>query len=208
MSAAEILSARDTLEQVAGRRRSIRRYRPDAISEQDLLGLLRIASRAPSPWNLQPWRFVVVRGLEAKKQLRDAAFGQAQVEAASAVIVLYSDMVDALARVDNVQHPEWPLERRTKTRDSIVAHFANLTPEQRNQWGRNVAYTALGYLLLAAEAFGLGTSPMLGFDPAKVKAQLQLPAHTEVAALVALGYPDEPGLDPYRLPVESITRFV
>lgn len=208
MSAAEILSARETLEQVAGRRRSIRRYRPDAISEQDLLELLRIASRAPSPWNLQPWRFVVVRSTEAKKQLREAAFGQAQVEAASAVIVLYSDMVDALARVDGVQHPEWPLERRTKTRDSIVAHFANLTPEQRNKWGRNVAYTALGYLLLAAEAFGFGTSPMLGFDPAKVKAQLQLPAHAEVAALVALGYPDEPGLDPHRLPVESITRFV
>lgn len=208
MSAAETLNARETLQQVAGHRRSIRRYRPDTISEQDLLELLRIGSRAPSPWNLQPWRFVVVRSTEAKRQLREAAFGQPQVEAASAVIVLYSDMVDALARVDEVQHPEWPLERRTKTRDSIVEHFANLTPERRDQWGRNVAYTALGYLLLAAEAFGFGTSPMLGFDPAKVKAQLQLPAHAEVAALVALGYPDEPGLDPYRLPVEDITRFV
>jgi nitroreductase len=208
MSNAEILTARDTLEQVAGRRRSIRRYLPDAISEHDLLDLLRIASRAPSPWNLQPWRFVVVRGLEAKKHLREAAFGQPQVEAASAVVVLYSDMADALAHVGEVQHPEWPTERQTKTRDSIVAHFGNLTAEQRNQWGRAVAYTALGYLLLAAEAFGLGTSPMLGFDPAKVKAQLHLPAHAEVAALVALGYPDEPGLDAHRLPVESITRFV
>jgi len=208
MSTAEILSARDTIEQVAGHRRSIRRYRPDAISEQDLLDLLRIASRAPSPWNLQPWRFVVVRSPEAKKQLREAAFGPAQVDVASAVIVLYSDMEDALARVDEVQHPAWPTERRTKTRVSIVAHFANLMPEQRHQWGRAITYTALGYLLLAAEAFGFGSSPMLGFDPVKVKAQLQLPAHVEFAALVALGYPDEAGLHPHRLPVESITRFV
>ena len=207
MSAAEILTARDTLEQVAGHRRSIRRYRPDPISEQNLLDVLRIASRAPSPWNLQPWRFVVVRSAEAKKQLRDAAFGQTQVEAASVVIVLYSDMDEALARVDEVQHPAWPQDRRTKTRDGILGYFANLTPEQRHQWGRAITYIALGYLLLAAEAFSFGSSPMLGFDPAKVKAQFQLPSHAEVAALVALGYPDEPGLDPHRFPVESITRF-
>lgn len=208
MSAAETLTPRDTLEQVAGHRRSIRRYRPDAISEHDLLDLLRIASRAPSPWNLQPWRFVVVRGIEAKKHLHEAAFRQSQVEGAPAVIVLYSDMVEALARVDEVQHPAWAPEQRTKTRDRILAYFANLTPEQRNQWGRAITYTALGYLLLAAEAFGFGSSPMLGFDAAKVKAQLQLPPHAEVAALVALGFPDEPGLDPYRVPVASITRFV
>jgi len=208
MSTAEILTTRDTIEQVAAHRRSIRRYRPDAISEHDLLDLLRVATRAPSPWNLQPWRFVVVRSPEAKKQLRAAAFGQAQVEAASAVIVLYSDMEDALAHVDEVQHPAWPSERRTNTRDRVLAHFANLTPEQVHQWGRAITYTALGYLLLAAEAFGLGSSPMLGFDPAKVKAQFELPPHAEVAALIALGYPDEPGLDPHRIPVENITRFV
>jgi nitroreductase len=74
--------------------------------------------------------------------------------------------------------------------------------------GRSIAYIALGYLLLAAEAFGFGSSPMLGFDAAKVKAQLQLSAHVEVAALVALGYPDETGLDQHLLPVESLTRFV
>jgi len=208
MSSAAILTPRDTLEQVAGHRRSIRRYRPDAVPERDLLDLLRIASRAPSPWNVQPWRFVVVRSTDAKKQLRAAAFGQAQVETAPAVIVLYSDMADALSRVEEVQHPAWSPEQRAKTRDRILAHFANLTPDARNQWGRAITYTTLGYLLLAAEAFGLGSSPMLGFDAAKVKAQFRLPEHAEVAALVALGFPDEPGLDPYRLPVASITRFV
>jgi nitroreductase len=208
MSPTELLSARDTVEQLARHRRSIRRYRPDPIPESDLLALLNVASRAPSPWNLQPWRFIVVRDPEAKKQLRAAAFGQAQVEAASAAIVLYSDMVDSLARVDEVQHLAWPPDRRAKTRDGILAYFAKLTPEQRDQWGRSQACIALGYLLLAAEAFGFGSSPMLGFDPARVKAQFQLPDHAEVAALVALGYPDEEGLDPYRRPVESITRFM
>ncbi len=208
MPVTELLNTRDTVERLAAHRRSIRRYRTDSIPQQDLLALLHTASRAPSPWNLQPWRFIVVRDPQAKKQLREAAFGQPQVEAASAVIVVWSDMVDALARVNEVQHPAWPSERRTKTAAGILAAFEKMTPGERDQWGKSQAYIALGYLLLAAEAFGLGSSPMLGFDPAKVKAQFQLPDHAQVAALVSLGYPDEPGLDQHRFPVESLTRFV
>jgi nitroreductase len=204
----ELLGARGTVERLAAHRRSIRRYRTDSISHHDLLALLHVASRAPSPWNLQPWRFVVVRDPQAKKQLREAAFGQPQVEAASAVIVVASDMVDTLARVNEVQNPAWPSERQAKTVSGILAAFEKMTPEQRDQWGRSVTGIALGYLLLAAEAFGFGSSPMLGFDPAKVKAQFQLPDHAQVAALVALGYPDEEGLEPHRFPVESLTRFV
>jgi nitroreductase len=196
------------MEQLATERRSIRRYRSDDIPEHEILAILRIASRAPSPWNLQPWRFVVVRDPEAKRQLRDAAFGQAQVTAAPAVIVLCSDMADTLARLDEIQHPAWPPERQAKSRNGIMAYFSNLTPEQTHQWGRAIANIALGYLLLAAEAFSLGSSPMLGFDATKVKEQLELPEHAEIAALVALGYPDEYGIEPHRFPVESLTRFV
>lgn len=208
MPSIERLNARETVEQLTAHRRSIRRYRPDPIPEPDLLALLNIAARAPSAWNSQPWRFLVVRDPEAKKQLRDAAFGQAQVEGASVVIVLYSDMVDALARADEVQHPGWPPERRAKTRDGILARFSKMTAEQQDQWGKSQTYIALGYLLLAAEAFGFGSSPMLGFEPAKVKAQFNLPERAEVAALVALGYPAEEGLGPHRHAIESITRFV
>ncbi len=208
MANSELRTARETIEQLAAHRRSIRRYKPEAIPEHDLKALLRVPSRAPSPWNLQPWRFIVVRDTEEKKRLREAAFNQPQVEAAAADIVVYSDMMDALARVNEAQHPAWPVERQAKTREGILAAFAKMTPEQRDQWGRAITYTALGYLLLAAEAFGLGSSPMLGFDPAKVKAMYHLPAHAEIAAIVALGYPDEPGLDPHRYSIDSISRFL
>jgi nitroreductase len=196
------------VHKLATHRRSIRRYRSEPIPEADLWALLHIASRAPSAWNLNPWRFIVVRDAEAKSQLAKAAFGQSQVDAASAVIVLYSDMVSSLANVDEVLQPAWPQLRREKTRAGILAHFAKMTPQQRDQWGTSQTYIALGYLLLAAEAFGLGSSPIIGFDQASVKTQFQLPDHAEIAALVALGYPDEVGLDPHRLPIESTTRFV
>ncbi len=201
----------DTLiEQVADaalRRRSIRRYQPRPVEDALLRELLRLAGRAPSAWNLQPWRFVVVREPATKGELHGAAFRQRQVESAPAVIVLYSDMADALERVDEALHPGMSEEARAKTRAGILEHFGKMTPEAREAWGRGQAYIALGYLLLLAEVFGLATSPMLGFDPAGVKSLLGLPEHVEVPALVAVGYGDEPGAEPHRLEVDSILHW-
>ncbi len=39
---------------------SIRKYQPEPIPPEDLREVLRLASLAPSAWNLQPWRFHVV----------------------------------------------------------------------------------------------------------------------------------------------------
>src|SRR3954469_13320363 len=80
----------------AERRRSIRSYAVDAIPEADLRELLRLTARAPSAFNVQPWRFIVVQDEKLKAELAAAANGQQQVLRAPAVIVLYSDMKDAL----------------------------------------------------------------------------------------------------------------
>ena len=41
--------------------RAIRRFRPDPISDDDLRAILEAAIRAPSPANMQPWHFIVVK---------------------------------------------------------------------------------------------------------------------------------------------------
>ena len=54
---------------------------------------------------------------------------------APVVIVLYSDMVDALARVDEALPPEASPAARDKLRANITGYFETLTPEQRDAWG-------------------------------------------------------------------------
>src|SRR5919202_6994099 len=81
-----------TVQEAAETRHSIRRYTDDPVPEEDLREILRLVGLAPSAWNLQPWRFVVVRDAELKRKLREAAHGQHQVSAAPVVLVLYSDM--------------------------------------------------------------------------------------------------------------------
>ena len=51
-------------------RRSIRKYKPDPISDELLMELLEPALAAPSAVNQQHWYFVVVRSPEAMEDLR------------------------------------------------------------------------------------------------------------------------------------------
>jgi nitroreductase len=201
-----ILTAMTTVESALSRR-SIRHYAATPIPEADLRELLRLAGRAPSAYNAQPWRFVVVRDDKLKAKLAEAAFGQQQVLRAPATIVLYSDMQSALERLPEAMHPGMPADKREAGVTSFRASFSNKTVEERENWGSAQANIALGYLLLLAESFGFATSPMLGFDPDKVKALLGLPDHVRIPALISIGYPAEEGFEPHRLPSDTLVEF-
>jgi nitroreductase len=60
----------DILE-VIKTRRSIRKYTPDSISEQEINKILEAGRWAPSASNTQPWKFIVLRSQEARKMLAD-----------------------------------------------------------------------------------------------------------------------------------------
>lgn len=193
--------------EAADRRRSVRNYESSAIPESELRELLRLAGRAPSAYNVQPWRFVVVQEPVLKAQLSAAAYGQQQIVRAPATIVMYSDMESALDRMPESMHPDMPQDKRDAGVESFRAQFASQTVEERENWGNAQSNIALGYLLLLAESMGLATSPMLGFDPEKVKTLLGLPAHVRVPALVAIGYPAEEGFRPHRLSGGTLVDF-
>ena len=196
-----------TAAEAAMSRRSIRQYAPTPIPESDLRELLRLAGRAPSAHNVQPWRFIVVQDEELKARLADAAYGQAQVFRAPATIVVYSDMQDALERMPEAVHPDMPADKRAAAVDGFRGTFTSKSAEEREAWGNAQSNIALGYLLLLAESLGYATSPMLGFDPERVKALLGLPAHVRIPALVSIGFAAEDGFRPHRLPVETLVEF-
>jgi nitroreductase len=197
----------DDLAALIEHRRSIRSYVPEPIPRNEILRILSLAGRSPSAWNLQPWRFIAVTETATKLALQQVAYGQAQVAAAPVVLIVYSDMAEALQRLDEVLPTEASPGARDKIRTNIINHFDKLTSEQREAWGRSQAGIALGYLLLILESRGYGSSPMLGFDPAGVRQQFSLPDHVEIAALVAFGKPAEEGRLSIRHPIEPITRF-
>src|SRR5215467_12366466 len=79
------------LSQVIEERRATQSFEHVPIHAADLEKIIRLGLEAPSGYNLQPWRFIVVRDGEQKKKLSAAAFGQPKVAEASAVIVAMGD---------------------------------------------------------------------------------------------------------------------
>jgi nitroreductase len=188
-------------------RHSIRRYTDRPVADEALTQLLEGAGHAPSAYNVQPWRWVAVRDQQLKAQLQAAAFGQPQVGAAPVLLVLYTDTMDALEHLEETFAPTLPADKAAGTKAHLQGTLGARPDTDREQWGAEQSYIALGYLLLIAESLGLGTSPMLGFDPDKVKSILGLPAYARVPALVAVGYPAEEGFDSPRHELERVLTW-
>lgn len=190
--------------EAAEQRHSIRKYQPVPVPQEHLREMVRLAGLAPSAFNAQPWRFVAVQDSALKAQLHEAAFKQAQVLSAPAVMVLYTDMEDTLATLDEVLHPGLPEERRAATKAGITSSFAAKSEGEREAWAAAQGHIALGYLVLAAQSLGYATSVMGGFEPEKVKQLLGLPAHVSIPALVAVGVADEAGFPTHRHGLDRI----
>lgn len=193
--------------EAAAKRRSIRAFGPEPIPREELEAIFDVTRLAPSAWNLQPWRFVVVEDAARKAQLAEAAFNQRQVSSAPAVIGIYTDMRDTLDHVDRIIHPASTDEERARARRSIERAFDKKTGDEREAWAARQGYIALGYLLLAAAERGYDTSPMLGFDHARAQSVLGAPAHAQVIALVAIGKGNEEGRPHHRLPAGDVISY-
>lgn len=188
-------------------RHSVRSYLDIPVSDDELHSLLALTARAPSAFNLQPWRFIVVRDQAVKNALEDAAYGQPQVGQAPVVIALYADMDDTMANLGEVVHPDLTPEKRASTIAMLEKNFGGMTPEARANWANGQANIALGYLLLIAKAEGFDTSPMLGFESDRVKVILGIPATATITAMVALGRGADDGFRSHRHSVQRTTSF-
>lgn len=188
-------------------RRSVRAYSDQPVTDDEVRTLLELAGRAPSAFNSQPWRFVVVRDQSLKNQLKAAAFNQAQVAGAPVVIAMYADMEDTLANLDQIVNPGLSEEARNATIARLNNTWGGMAVADRANWANGQANIALGYLLLIAQSEGFATSPMLGFQPEQVKELLDIPAHATITALIALGHAAEDGFPSHRLELDRIAEF-
>lgn len=196
-----------TPTEAANRRRSIRKYTDQEVPLEVIDEIIGVASKSPSPWNLQPWRVVVVRDKEMKQKLMEVCYNQPQVGAASAVLVVYTDMADVVDHVDETIHEAYRANAEQHV-EMVKKTFGDMSEKDRANWGRGFGYAFMAYLLLAATERGLGLSTMLGFDPDGVKKLLDIPAHAEIPVVIALGYPAEEGLPHLRHSVERIRRVI
>jgi nitroreductase len=200
----QVLSVREAIES----RRSIRKFVQEPISNEVIQQILELVRLTPSAWNIQPWRFHVITDHTLKEKLKEAAYGQKQVTSAPVVILVTSDMEDAMVHLSETIHPGLTEERKREELINLLELFDNMSIEERGQWGLAQANIALGFLLIAIQGMGYASCPMLGFNEKEVKEILALPEHIKFAAMVAFGLPASEGYTHHRLLLNNMVKFV
>ena len=93
-------------------RRAMKRFDPDhRLSGEEVDRLLTLTLLSPTAFNVQNWRFVVVRDPELRRQIREAAWNQPQVTEASLFVVFCADL-QAWNRQPERYWPDVPAETR------------------------------------------------------------------------------------------------
>jgi nitroreductase len=161
------------------------------IPDADLQKILLAGLQSPSGYNLQPWRFIVLRSPEQKKRLRAACFNQAKVEEASVMIVACGDAdgwrsgdLDEMLRLGRLGG--MPENYAEKIKSTIPNYFSN--HPNMAMWLNRQVMLAFTHMLLMAEVMGYDTAPMEGFEEDKVHEVLKLPLSYCVVALLGIGH--------------------
>lgn len=166
-------------------RRSVKKYDPDyAISDAELKTLFDHVSLSPSSFNLQHWRFVVVRDAQLKSKLRKAAWDQEQLETASATIVVAAKL-NAHEDADQL-YADAPESVRQSMVPMIAGFYADKPRMQRDEAIRSASLAAMT-LMYAAHDMGYATGPMIGFDPQAVSELVRLDEQHFPVMLIVIG---------------------
>jgi nitroreductase len=166
-------------------RRSVRKYRPESVSREDILKILDCANWAPSASNRQPWEFIVVNG-DWIKRLSES----------------YRDIVEEFTRNVEIKDIGNVASNKDFIRFAsayggapvVVVVLVKKHSDPREAIADiQSASAAMENLVLAAAESGLGTCWMTGplRDENSLRSILSVPDDKDIVAVSPLGYPDE-----------------
>ena len=168
-------------------RRAIKHFDPNhTLSKEEETKLLEAAIQSPTSFNIQHWRFVVVRDPQLRQKIR-TEFGndQAQMTDASLLILMTAD-TKAWTKDPGRYWKNAPKE----VADLLVGWMAPFH-EGRDWLQRDEAQRSIGMamqtLMLSARAMGYDSCPMIGYDIDKVAELINLPEDHVMGAMVAIG---------------------
>jgi nitroreductase len=175
----------NTLEAIRARR-AIKHYDPThRLSAEEERELFELALLSPTAFNIQNWRFVVVRDMEVRKQIRAAAWDQAQVTDASLLVVLCGNL-KAWEQEPTRYWRNAPQPVQDFLVPAIGQYYTGRPEVERDEAMRSCGMAGQT-LMLAAKAMGYDSCPMDGFDYEAVGKIIKLPPGHVISFMIAIG---------------------
>ena len=176
----------DTFDAIE-KRRSIKEF--DAshrFTAEEEKRLLEAAIKAPTSFNIQHWRFVILRDSDLRAKIRKE-FGndQAQMTDASLLLVMTADMKAWQ------KSPERYWQNAPDEVADLLVNWMGPFHEGREWLQRDEAQRSIGMamqtMMLAAVSMGYQCCPMIGFDLEEVSKLINLPDDHVIGPMVAVG---------------------
>ncbi|MDP4096004.1 nitroreductase family protein [Paenibacillus sp. P96] len=194
---------------VISERHAVKKYETGfQMPEEDLQTILKAASEAPSAWNLQHWRFLVIESEADKQKLLPVAYNQIQTAESSLTIAVLGDLEANRNTVIFDQAVEAGL-LKSEIRDAMVGQIngAYQSPQAARDSAIMNASLAAQNIMLAAKSLGYDTCPMVGFSPEKLIQEFNIPDRFLPVMLITVGKAKEPARPSGRLPLsETVVR--
>ena len=168
-------------------RRAIKHFDPEhQLTNEEETKILEAAIQTPTSFNIQHWRFVVVRDPALRQRIR-TEFGndQAQMTEASLLIVMTADTMAWAKELDRY----W--QNAPQEVCDLLVNWMGPFHEGREWLQRDEAQRSIGLamqtIMLSAKAMGYDSCPMIGFDIDKVAELINLPDDHVMGPMVAIG---------------------
>lgn len=183
------------------------------ISHEEMLEIIKEATKAPSSVNMQPWRFVVVESEEGKEKLRPLInFNTRQNDTSSAMILIFGDM-KCYEKAEEiygsaVEKGFMTEESKKEAMEFFVPFYKNASKKKMNDIVKIDSSLAAMQLMLVARLHGYDTNPIGGFEEEKLAEAFGLdPERYVPVIIIAMGKSDYKAHSSVRLDAEEITVF-
>ena len=168
-------------------RRSIRRYKPEAVDHSLIDSIVSMASYSPSWKNTQITRYTAIEDSSLLNEIADK-----YTPDYNSKIIRQAPMLMAVTFIKG---------RSGFERDG------SYSTKKGGSWQMFDVGAACQTFCLAAKEKGLGTVIMGIFDEDGISELLHIPAEQELAALIAIGWPDIDPDAPKRKTTEELLQY-
>jgi nitroreductase len=175
-------------------RRSVRKYKPDAVPEADILKIIDAARTAPCSGNQQPWKFLIVRDKNKINKMKESCINLSLKRSTPGGLTKEQFEEKVRANFDNYFSAQVYI--------IVLTDNKSMYPDY-NHWDGPMA---AGYLMLAARALGYGTVFITDSVPESVtKDVLGIPDSYSRVCFTPLGIPVEWPQSP---PKKKLEEFI
>ena len=186
-------------------RRAIKHFdKNHKLTNEEETKLLEATIQAPTSFNIQHWRFVILRDTQLRTRIR-SEFGNDQLQMTDAsLLVLFTADVNAWKK-----NPERYWKNAPEEVAELLVNWIGPFHEGKDWLQRDEAQRSIGIamqtLMLAAQELGYQSCPMIGFDHEKVAELINLPKDYVMGPMVAIGKGiKEPWPKPGQIPLGEL----